>query len=345
MSDSYPVSVIITTFNEGEYLDRLLRDLAEQDCSGLDVEIVLLEAGNYPVSRAREQLGARAESLVFLQAPGMPRTLALNTMVEHAHGSLIIRLDARSHIAPDYLRRITDLSRATNAENVGGVQSPIGLSESQQLIAEVMKCPLSLGGARFRKAAYEGCGESVYLGAFNVSKIHFRKWFDEQHPLISEDSDLNHRIRQAGGTIYIDSSIVVEHYPREDLLRFFRLCYNYGVGRGLFVIKNRKFSALRQVAPPIALFSVLLMGMGGFAIPALHWALTSTIALYVLVLSVAALRITRKPSAVVKVICALAGCHLFWTVGLVLSPVQYRRDCAITERKSEAEFVVLSRDR
>ena len=52
-------------------------------------------------------------------------------------------------------------------------------------------------------------------------------WFDERLPKISEDSDLNFRIRQMGGEIILDSNIIAWHYPRESLKTFFRLCFNY----------------------------------------------------------------------------------------------------------------------
>jgi succinoglycan biosynthesis protein ExoA len=328
MSELFPVSVIITTFNEGEYLDRILEDLAAQDCSGLDLEILLLEAGQYPVERARKHLGPLAERLVFVCAPSLPRTCALNTLIRQARGDLIVRLDARSHIAPDYLRRVSELSQRTGADNVGGVQVPVGLTQEQALIAKVMTSPFALGGAKFRRSSYQGDADSVYLGAFNANKIAFDAWFDEDHPLISEDSDLNFRIRQAGGRVHIDSSILVEHYPRETLRRFFRLCYNYGVGRGLFVIKHRTFSAVRQLVLPAAALAALLLLAAGFAVPFLHALLATGLAIYALLLLWGATTVTSEARNIPKVFCALAGCHVFWTLGLVLSPLQYRRDKA-----------------
>lgn len=328
MREPFQVSVVITTFNEGEYLDRILDDLGAQDCSGLDVEILLLEAGQYPAERAREHLGPLADRLVFICVPSLPRTRALNTLIRQARGDLVVRLDARSHITPDYLRRVSELSQRTGSENVGGVQVPVGLTQDQALIARVMTSPFALGGAKFRWSAYQGHADSVYLGAFNAHKIRFDAWFDEEHPLISEDSDLNFRIRQAGGRVFIDSSIVVEHYPRETLRRFFRLCYNYGVGRGLFVIKHRTFSAVRQLVLPAAALAAVLLFAAGFAVPLLHGVLAAGVGLYLVMLLCGALTVTRDIRKVPKVVAALGGCHIFWTLGLVLSPLQYRRDKA-----------------
>lgn len=132
------VSIVITTFNEGEYLDAILSDIGLQKTGDLQIEILLLEAGNYPEARARQHLGRLAGSLVFIQAPGLSRTESLNQLFEMARGEVIVRLDARSHIDMNYLQNIYTLSRDSGAENVGGVMAPIGRTPSQKLIAEIM---------------------------------------------------------------------------------------------------------------------------------------------------------------------------------------------------------------
>ena len=83
------------------------------------------------------------------------------------------------------------------------------------------------------------------LGVFNKKLMPPEPWFDENFVKISEDSDLNFRIRKNGGLVYLCSDIKVDHYPRENLNKFYTLCYNYGFGRGLFYYKHKTFSALR----------------------------------------------------------------------------------------------------
>ena len=90
-----------------------------------------------------------------------------------------------------------------------------------------MSHPLGLGGGKFRNTSYRGKVDSLYLGAFNRKFMPNQPWFDERLPKISEDSDLNFRIRQMGGEIILDSNIIAWHYPRESLKTFFRLCFNY----------------------------------------------------------------------------------------------------------------------
>jgi succinoglycan biosynthesis protein ExoA len=320
------ITVAITTFNEGDYLDRLLGDLSIQNF-GKSFEIVLLEAGDYSAQRAQNHLGRHADKLTFHHFPGLSRTKSLNFIFGIAKGDMIVRLDARSHVRPDYLTNIYRLSVKSGAENVGGVMNPVGLTESQMFIAEIMKHPLSFGGAKARKLNFRGLADSVYLGAFRKNScVYGEEWFDSTHSGISEDSDLNYRIRCNGGKIFVDSAIIVEHYPRETMGRFFRLCFNYGVGRGLFVLKHRLFSAYRQLIPPLAFLSSVLLLLIGLLDPTAFFFLLSLVVLYLLIVLAAAMRISETPKQFLASTIGFIGCHFCWTAGFLCAPIVFFRD-------------------
>lgn len=321
-----PLSVIITSFNEGVNLDRLFQDLSNQDFDKSSYEILFLEAGNDSKKRAIEKLGFSSSLLRYWHIPKLSRTAALNFLVKESTGDLIIRLDARTHIDPDYLSRIYMLSLRENVANVGGTQVPIGESEGQKKIALIMSHPLGLGSGKFRNTNYRGKVDSLYLGAFTRKYMPNQPWFDERLPKISEDSDLNFRIRQMGGEIVLDSSIIAWHYPRESLNTFFRLCFNYGVGRALFLIKHRQFSAPRQLVLPLAfLIALSLLGLG-IIYPFLYSILFIGIFSYLALILFASFR-TRYRSFQDRSFLALGfvGCHFFWTIGLFYGLISYRR--------------------
>ncbi len=320
------ITVAITTFNEGAYLDSLLQDLSQQNFSE-NFEIILVEAGNYDLERAKRNLGGHGDKLAFHHLIGISRTHALNFIFDTAQGDLIVRLDARSHINSDYLTSIYALSIDSGAANVGGVIKPIGRTVNQSIIAKIMSHPLSFGGARARRSNFSGLADSVYLGAFRKNICDYGdEWFDSTHPKISEDSDLNYRIRRNGGKVFVDSAIVVEHYPREDLKKFFKLCFNYGVGRGVFVIKHRLFSAYRQLVPPLSLFIFLILALLSFFNPLVSLLLLFLVLFYAGMIFFVSLRISKNLMQINKLFIGFVGCHVFWTAGLIFSPVVYLKD-------------------
>jgi succinoglycan biosynthesis protein ExoA len=319
------LSVIITSFNEEIYLDRIFQDLANQDFEKTNLEILFLEAGSDSKERAIKGLEHSSGLLKYWHIPGLSRTAALNFLVKESTGDLIVRLDARTHIDPDYLSKIYALSLRENVANVGGVQVPIGEFEKQKKIALIMSHTIGLGGGKFRNTSYRGKVDSLYLGAFSRKHMPSQPWFDERLPKISEDSDLNFRIRQMGGEIILDSSIIAWHYPRESLKTFFRLCFNYGVGRALFLIKHRQFSAPRQLVLPFAFFiAVLLMGLG-VIYPFLYLILFIGIFSYLaLILFVSFRARGRSFQDTFFLALGFVGCHFFWTIGLFYGLLTYR---------------------
>jgi len=313
------VSVIITAFNEGRHMDRILQDISLQNYPTEFFEILFLEAGEYPEDRAKENLGEKSEHFRFWGIPDLCRTISLNKLVKESKGDLIIRLDARSHIQPDYVQEIVWLSLREKAANVGGVQVPVGETVAQERIALVMGHPLCFGGGKFRNLNYIGSADSVYLGAFNRKLMPPEPWFDEEYPKISEDSDLNYRIRKIGGDVIVNSKIRVEHFSRETLKGFLKLCYNYGVGRGLFCIKHRKVSSGRQmVLPAVFIVGVALILLGLFY-PVLHRALAVGATAYIVLIGlVSVLTSKNKGKDFVYLMSCFIGCHLFYLTGLLV---------------------------
>jgi len=320
------VSVVLTTFNDGEYLDRLLNDLRSQDLGEKSIEILLLDAGGYCYARAIKYLGEKSNCLKYISSPRLSRTLSLNKLFKESRGKLILRLDARSHIREDYIEKILQLSINTGASNVGGVMLPMGKTDSQMVVADIMRNPFAFGGSKSRSITYRGYVDSVYLGAFNRdSCVYGIEWFDSRHPKISEDSDLNYRIRKNGGTVFMDSSIVVEYYPRESLGSFYRLCYNYGVGRGLFICKQKTVSAWRQIVPPALVVTYICF------LSTVPWNLYGVIVkLLPVCLYFIALFLSTKEQGVflrrLTITKGLMGCHGFWVLGLFVAPYFYLCD-------------------
>lgn len=320
------ITVALTSFNENLYLDGLLSNLSEQKIDDLEIEIFLLEAGQCQLDRVKEKLGVLGSRLTYLHCAGLSRTKALNRIFNGSSGRVIIRLDARSRINDTYLQEIFKLSQSTGAENVGGIMLPIGSTRKQRIVASLMSSPLAFGGSKSRKKSFKGFSDSLYLGAYNREKCQLLlsgDWFDCFHDKISEDSDLNYRIRQKKGKIFIDSDIVVKYFARESLRSFFILCYNYGFGRGLFIIKHKSFSAYRQIVPLLVLLSSVCLFIVGFYDNRIHTVLITLSATYWMLISAASIKIAERISDYFQLTFGFVGCHIFWTMGLLGAFLEY----------------------
>ena len=312
------LSLVLTTYKDDLHFRRVLNELSKIDFSKYLVEIILLDASDFNKSVAIDALGKNSDLLRFYSIPGLSRTKSLNKIFELSTGNLISRIDARTSIKPDYFDKIFDLRSCVNAEVIGGVMLPVGSTMIQRIVASLMKHPFCFGGSKFRNQNFKGYVDSVYLGTFdrkflNDNSLHF----DEIHPNISEDSDLNFRISKSGGKLFMDSSILVEHYPRESFKEFFRLCFNYGVGRGIFMIKHKRLLAIRQAIPILSFISAILLIFLGF-----YKVLGALIILYIIL--IIGFSITLGPfKNIPYYLIGFFGSHFFWTMGIMISPLKY----------------------
>ena len=112
MDNSYKpfVSVILTTFNEDFHLDRILNDLVLQNYPDEKMEILLLEAGNEDELRIRHKFEKQSNMFKYYCVPNLSRTASLNLLVKESKGEIIIRVDARTKVLPNYIHELVRLS-------------------------------------------------------------------------------------------------------------------------------------------------------------------------------------------------------------------------------------------
>jgi len=307
-------SIIITCCND-KYINSLLSDLKNSNFHSNDLEILLVEAGSYSREEALSALGEKATLLRFWCIKSASRTKSLNFLIKQSSSNLIIRLDARTQIAPDYIEKIIALSDLKKVSNVGGVMLPIGSHQSQKMIAKFMLHPLALGGGKSRKQGYSGYVDSIYLGAFRKDLMPPEPWFEESYPQISEDSDLNLRIRLNGGLVFLESSIAARYFARETISSFCKLAKNYGVARGLFFFKNKTITNSRQLALPLGLLLVAIL-----ACLALHSQLAlhifgAVVGIYILMILAASISLATKFIDLYFYFPLFFLTHLSWTAG------------------------------
>jgi succinoglycan biosynthesis protein ExoA len=266
------VSVIVPVRNEERYIGACLSRLVGQDYPTELLEIVVVDCQSEDrtreiIQRLRDAGGgtpsghAARPFIRLIDDPGRERTTALNAGIRVATGEVIMRVDARSIVPLDYVRKCVETLDATGADNVGGIQQPIGEAPMQEAIGLAMSHPFGVGNAQFRVGKKSGFVDTVYLGAFPRDVFRKIGLFDDDVPVLSEDSDINQRIHDHGGRVYLNTEIRTQYYPRETLGDFIALYFRYGLARAGNLAKHGKLTAWRQVVPPLFVLSLAALGL------------------------------------------------------------------------------------
>jgi glycosyltransferase involved in cell wall biosynthesis len=241
---------------------------------------------------------------------------ALNLAVAAGQGEIVARVDAHSLIPDGYLTRAVETLLATGADNVGGMQVPIGEHGWARAIAAAMASPFGAGDAKHRIGGMAGPVETVYLGVFRRSTLERLGGFDETFDR-NQDYELNHRIREGGGVVWFDPELRVTYRPRGSLGALAGQYFQYGQWKREFARRHPGSLRWRQLAPP-----ALVVLLAGSILAGFWWApiWAVPIAYLVALLLIGLAKLPRIGIAALGMPIALATMHLSWGLGFLTGP-------------------------
>jgi succinoglycan biosynthesis protein ExoA len=310
------VSVLLPTLNERTFIRDCLDSLLAQDYPNL-IEILVLDGGSTDgtVDVAAADVAA-AEGRVVRVIPngGITAAAAMNLGIATARGEIVVRADAHTLYAPDYVSRCVDALEAGPAV-VGGLMRAVGTTNFGRAVAAVTSSPAGVGPGRFHYARDAADVETVYLGAWRRETVEAVGGFDERLQWGAEDQELNYRLRRAGGRIRLDPSIRSWYFPRSTPRALWRQYYNYGLCKASTLKKHRTLPYWRPLAP--ASMVVVVTGATAWSVWSRRRAPALVPAVYLLGLVAVASRVATDPGvAPHRALAALGICH--WAYGLGL---------------------------
>jgi glycosyltransferase involved in cell wall biosynthesis len=265
--------------NEERHIEACVRGALAQDYPGDHLEVVVADGGSK--DRTREivrRIAAEDSRVTLIDNPGRLQSAGMNEAVKRARGDVIIRMDVHAEYASDYVRKSVEVLDRTGADNVGGAARTLAAVPFQRAVCAALESPLGVGGSKYRDPDNEGWVETVFNGAFRRSVFETVGLYDP-HAITNEDAELNQRIHDAGGRVYLSREVVVHYMPRDRAGPLARQYFKYGQGRARTLLKHRRLLSIRPVIP----FLMVVVGAALVATSRLHgltpWALGAYAAL------------------------------------------------------------------
>src|SRR6202521_3356990 len=263
------ISVVIPCRNEkrhiGEFLDSLLMQELDRDWQ---VEILVADGLSDDGTReVLRQYSQDAPQVRMIDNPGRIVSTGLNAAITAAAGDVIIRMDAHTVYARDYIRECVRALETSGADNVGGPWVAEGRGLIGRAIAAAFRSPFCTGGGKAHDANYEGDVDTVYLGCWVRSVFDRVGLFDPQL-VRNQDDEFNFRVRRSGGRIWQSPRIKSSYTPRASIVALFRQYLQYGFWKVAVIRKHRALASWRH-AVPVVFVSWILSSLVGIALAAL----------------------------------------------------------------------------
>ena len=102
------------------------------------------------------RLAATESRLRVIDNPARIIPAGLNAAIRVARGRIIVRMDAHTEYAPDYLHHCVAVLSETGADNVGGPSIAEGKGLAGRAVAAAFRAPFAVGGAHGHDPNTEG---------------------------------------------------------------------------------------------------------------------------------------------------------------------------------------------
>ena len=272
------ISIVIPCRNEkrhiGAFLDSLLRQSFDR---GWEVEILVADGMSDDGTREiLRQYMLKAPSVQMIDNPGRIVSTGLNAAIAASTGEVIIRMDAHTVYARDYIRQCVNVLRETGADNVGGPWIARGTGSMGRAIAAAFQSPFCAGGGKSHNPHYEGDADTVYLGCWRRSAFERFGLFDPEL-VRNQDDELNFRIRRGGGRLFQSPRIQSYYTPRSSLVAVFKQYLQYGYWKVAVIRKHGSVASWRHLVPALFVSSIALGLLLITLLAVLGW---STLALF-----------------------------------------------------------------
>lgn len=281
------ISVIIPCRNEKGHIRKFMESaLAQELDPGWEMEIVVADGmsddGTREDLRAYAGQGATDACSVpqtdippgphptsavvrVIDNPGRIVSTGLNAAVAASTGEVVVRMDAHTTYAPDYIRQCVSVLRETSADNVGGPWIAQGCGFVGKAIAAAFHSPFCVGGGKAHDPDYEGEVDTVYLGCW-LRSVFDRAGFFDPALVRNQDDEFNFRLRRMGGRVWQSPRIKSSYVPRSSLRGLFRQYLQYGFWKVAVIRKHRALASWRHAVPVLFVtwihLSLALMTLG-----------------------------------------------------------------------------------
>lgn len=314
-------------FNEQRTIRSLLDSIYHQTYPRQNIEVIIADGLSTDQTR-QEIIGFKLanEDLVVEVVDNPKRSIpsGLNQAIDTARGDYIVRLDAHSIPAEDYVARSISALESELGDNVGGLWEIQPGSDTWQArsIARAAAHPLGVGDARYRVGGRAQEVDTVPFGAFQRSLIERIGNFDETL-LTNEDYEFNTRIRMAGGKIWFDPGIKSRYIARRSFGDLARQYWRYGFWKVKMLRRFPESFRWRQLAGLFVLSFPVLAVLGLWFIWA-GWLLLFEAVIYLLALVLVGTQLAikhRDPALLWGVPLAIATMHFSWGTAFIWSMI------------------------
>lgn len=259
VNKKFKFSIVVPTLNEENYISECIDSILGQTYDLELIEIVIVDGNSTDKTlEIVDSYKQRHNQILVLSNPLKRTPISLNIGIKNCSGDVAVILGAHTKIDKDFVQLNNQYLIEQNVKVSGGTQINVAKSFAQRLIATVMEMPFAMASASYRWSKKAQFVDTVVYAAYKKELFDELGYFEEKFA-ISEDAEMNWRIRQAGYKIYFSPDIKTYYYPRNSITLFIKQMFRYGILRVNVLKKHIDAVKLFHFIPPLFVISISLL--------------------------------------------------------------------------------------
>lgn len=315
------ITIICPTYNEEKYIHTCIASLVRQDIKKEEIEVFFVDGQS--TDRTVEIIKEYQKQYSWIKLLNNPERIvpyAMNYGIQAANSDIIMRIDAHSHYADNYISVLKNALLKYDATNVGAVCKTDVLNKNAKTLAirEVLSNPFGVGNSLFRIGVDKITEvDTVPFGCYR--KEIFTKYGLYNPKLVrNQDIELNKRIKRDGGKILLIPDTYCTYLARETYRALAKNNYQNGMWNILTVYYTNAMDSLslRHFIPLLFVLGLVVPSLLSF----IWWPFSLlsglTLVLYFLLVSIISLKaFMNKKVNVFYMVFTFFVLHLSYGIG------------------------------
>lgn len=322
------ISIICPTYNEEKYIANCIDSILASDYPKDKMEVIFIDGRS--TDRTRTIIDSYSSTYPFIKQLDNPHKIvpyAMNLGIDNSKGEIIIRLDAHASYPKNYFSVLVKGLQKYDADNVGVVCKTDMLNENSKTkaIKQVLSHKFGVGNSLFRVGIDKVTEvDTVPFGCFR--KDVFTRFGKYDYRLVrNQDIELNKRIKNGGGKIYLLPDSFCTYYAREEFKPLMKNNYQNGLWNilTLYYTKSLKSLSIRHLVPFAFVSSLLLPLIATLFWKHFIWLSIVSLFMYLIVLLWVIKGIRQKENvSILLLIRAFLALHLSYGFGSIMAFVK-----------------------
>ena len=314
------ISIIIPTLNEEKYIAECLDSILETTYEKESMEVFVVDGmSEDSTEKIVQGYHEKYGFIKLLKNVDKYTPTGMNLGINASSGEYVFILSAHAEYKTDYFEKLVENIEKLDADCVGGVliTEVKNKNKKSSSIKEVLMHKLGVGNASFRIGGdVVKLVDTVAFGCYRRSAFEKYGLFDEKL-IRNQDIELNKRIINAGGKIYLIPEVQCTYFARENFTALAKNNYANGFWNILtaYYTKTLTSLSLRHFVPLFFVLSLLLPLIFSLLVPNVIWIAIVSLVSYLSLVIIISIRLKNNSNSILYLIMSFLTLHLSYGVG------------------------------